>query len=142
MRVTGADQLTQVGKRLKEAGNKELRKELLRGIQRATKPVRLAMSANAGRVLPQSGGLAQRAAKSRFSAKTRTGRNPGVTIVVRNAIDVRSIDRGRVRHLTYGHRPWQDQRVTPGAFSDPFDASADKVRRELLAAMDDVARRI
>lgn len=142
LRVTGADDLAALSKRLREAGNKDLRRELFRGIQRTTKPVRLAMSAHAGRVLPQRGGLAAKMARSRFSTKTRTGRNPGVVIAVRNPIDVRSIDRGRVRHLTFGHRPWKDQAVAPGAFTEPFEDAAPVVRRELLGAMAEVAGRV
>jgi hypothetical protein len=52
------------------------------------------------------------------------------------------IDRGRVRHLTYGHKPWVLQDVRKGWFTDPLEAGAPEVRKDLTAAMDTVARKI
>lgn len=145
VRITGADQLGDLGKRLRSAGEdgKGLRKELYRGINRATKPAKADAKAAAARELPQRGGLARLVASSRFSTRTRTGgRNVGVSIVAKGTA-VRTTDRGFLRHPVFGNREvWVTQRVDPGWFTETLQKSAPKVRREVLDAMRDVAEQI
>src|SRR5690242_12010056 len=81
LRVTGADDLERVGKRLREVGAGDLRKELLRGIREAGKPVILDVRKSALETLPRRGGLAALVAKSKFATRTRvSGKNVGVQI--------------------------------------------------------------
>jgi len=150
--VIGVEQLAAVARDLKAAGDRELRRELFRGIQRGAKPLKPAAKAAALEELPQSGGLAERVAASKFSVNTRLGvRNPSIRIVGRGQIgeetgktyDLDSMDRGRIRHLTYGKRPWRDQEVKPGWFSDRMEREADTgVRAEILAACTAVANKL
>lgn len=150
--MTGADQLAHVAKQLRAAGaeGKAIRKELYAGLQRATKPLRADMITHAAATMPKRGGLSKRVARSKVSTRTTGGgRNVGVRITVKGPaktgggqVDARSIDRGRLRHPTFGHRPYVNQQVTPGAFSEPFDAAAPLVRKELVKAVDTVAKRL
>ena len=145
LRIRGAEQLGDLSKRLRAAGEdgKGLRRELLKGIQRATKPLKADAKRAAGSKLPQSGGLAAEVARAKFTTRTRTGgRNVGVTILAKGDV-VRSSDRGRIRHPVFGNRSaWVTQDVTPGWFTETMQDSAPKVRGEILEAMQDVARRI
>lgn len=144
VQVTGADKLARVAKALKDAGDAGLRKELYRGLNRATKSLRADMRAHVPDRLPRRGGLGTRAARTTFRSSVRAGRDPGVRLVAgKNALrDPGSIDRGRVRHPVFGHKPYVLQDIIPSAFTAPFDAGAPTVRDELLHVLDDVAARI
>lgn len=140
--VRGIKQLTQLARRLKEHGDKTLRSDLYRAINRSTKPLKVAVRKATGR-LPQRGGLGRRIEKSKIVTKRRmTGKNAGVRIVGNSGYDIGSINRGRVRHLTFGHLPWNDQAVKPGFWTEPLQAGAPVVRREIKQAMDGIAKRI
>jgi hypothetical protein len=141
--VRGERQLTQLARRLREHGDKNLRSELYRAINRGTKPLKLAVRKSAVGRLPRRGGLNKRVASSKIVTKRRmTGRNAGVRIVGTSGYDIGSINRGRVRHLTWGHLPWHDQAVKPGFWSEPLRAGAPAVRREIRVAMDGIAKKI
>ena len=147
IRIEGAEQLAALAKRLKQVGDKELRRELMRGIQRSTKPLRPAVQASARSRLPQRGGLAAEVGAARVRTRTRTaGEHVGVRVEVsspRGDIDMRAIDRGRLRHPVFGHRDrWVTQRIDAGVISDPLEDQAPQVRREVLAAMESVAEKI
>lgn len=144
VRVTGADNLAVLAKRLKEIGDNDLRKEMLAGIRRAAKPMTQAAKERAESDLPKAGGLNEVVAKSKFSTRTRTaGRTPGVRVVASNPHDVQSIDRGRLRHPVFGNREvWVTQKITPGWFTDAMNSHADEVRREMLRVLNTVARKL
>lgn len=147
-RIEGADQLRDLARRLRAAGASDLRKELLAGIRSTTKPLQAEMLAHAGRVLPQRGGFGRTVAKAKLAARTKTsGREIGVRIIVDAPkgdpkLDMAKTDAGKLRHLTFGHKPWQNQKVAPGAFSAPFEAGAPRVQTAITEAMDHVAGRI
>jgi hypothetical protein len=148
IRITGAEKLRDVGKRLRAVGpdGKELRKEFFRGMQRAGKPLKQAAIIGARRDLPHRGGLAEDVAKSGFSIKTRTaGNGVGVKVVAkgRKVRGLGALDRGRLRHPVYGNREvWVIQKVRPAWFTDALAAQAEPVQREMLAAMDATLRKI
>lgn len=149
--VIGVDQLQRLARDLKAAGNKELSRELRRGIQRAAKPLKAGAKEAALEELPKSGGLAERVASSKFSTTTRLGtRNPSIRIVGRgnegatgSQLDLNSLDRGRIRHLVYGHRPWQSQVIQPLWFSHRMETIADTtVRADIMKAIETVADKL
>lgn len=145
VRVTGAEQLAALAKDLRAAGDKELRRELMRGLQRAGKPMKAAARTAALTELPSRGGLAELVASSRWSVTTRSaGRGAGVRVAGRGLVnasgqelDLASLNRGRLRHPVYGRRgAWVNQRVKVGWFTDAMEVQADStVRAEVLAAI-------
>lgn len=145
LRIEGADKIAEVSRRLKETGDKELRREMARGINRATKPLKIAARAAVLAEYPKRGGLNEFVAKSRFTTRTRGGgKNPGVRIVVNKAgHDIRALDRGRLRHPLYGNRRfWYTQQIKPEIISGALRAGAELVRRQLAEVLDDIAKRI
>ena len=144
--VRGANQLADLAKDLKAAGYKELRRELYRGISRAMKPLAEEARKSARENLPRRGGLNEVVASSRFTARSRmAGRNPGVRLVgAKKGHDLSAIDRGRLRHPVFGNDWWVTQIIEPGWFTDGLSDSVvvAPVRKEILRAMDDVARRL
>lgn len=134
--------MADIARRLRSA-SKELRSELYRAINRATKPLKGDVRSAARSRLPRSGGLGRRVAASKIVTQRRmTGRNAGIRIVGSSGYDIGSINRGRVRHLTYGHLPWSNQAVSPGFWTEPLVAGAPEVRRELGDALDRLASKI
>lgn len=152
LRVVGADRMAALGRDLRAAGNsKALRKELFAAMNRTTKPLRAEIKASAVRELPS--GLGPWAVKGMsVTAKTRlTGRQVGVRITIRRKnpnnksglADINAMNRGRIRHLTWGRGPWHIQQVRPGFVTKVMDSlAAERARRELLKAIDQIAARI
>lgn len=142
--VQGAEDFLKLSKALKHAGRTELRKELNKGMRDGAKPLIPKARAEALSRLPSSGGLARQVAKEPMRVQTRTGRDPGVRIVVgkRNG-GARSANRGFIRHPVFGNREnWVTQEVRPGWFDDPIKAGAPAIRKDLEQAMQDVAAKV
>ena len=142
--VTGWEQLAAVARDLKVAGDRGLKNELQRGLRKSATPLKEGAVEAALEQLPHSGGLGEYVATtSKFAVRTRLSRNPQIRIVGSNRIDLDSLDRGRVRHLTWGHLPWRDQIITPRWFSDRMELIADTgVRDEILEAIDQTAQKL
>lgn len=142
--VRGAEQLDRIGRRFKEAGEKELRKELLAGIRKSNKPTISAIRANARGSLPRRGGFADQVAASRIATRTRlVGKSAGVQIRALGMYNLRQLNRGRLRHPLFGNREhWYEQQIEPGWFSEPIEKDAPRIRADIEAAMQDVARKI
>lgn len=142
LRIRGAEELGDLAKRLRAAGDsgKGLKRELYAGMNRATKPLRADAQKAAAEKLPQSGGLAALVAKSKFSTRIRTGRNPGVTIVGKGSAAA-TTDKGFVIHPVFG-RGRVRQSVAPGWFTNTMRSGAPTVRKELTEAIENVADQI
>lgn len=145
LRVEGADKLGVLAKELKRVGDKGLQKELYSALNRATKPPRAEAKKNAEQVLPSTGGLNKRVAAARLSTRRRAGRDPGVRIVAKGLDQLDLIDKGFVRHPVYGRRTrWTLQPIpdAKGWFTKPMEDSAEDVRKEILQAIDEVAKKV
>lgn len=142
--VQGADQFLRLSKALKHAGRGELRKELNRSLRESAKPLIKDTKAAARSRLPKRGGLAALVARAPQRVQVRTGRDPGVRIVVgKNGSGARGAEQGRVRHPVFGNKNvWVTQSVPKGWFSEPIKAGAPKVRRDLEDVLEQIADRI
>lgn len=145
---TAPEQLQALNKALKQAGDKELKKELNAGLRRAAKPIQAAARVNYAKRLPKSGGLASKAARARMSVaqkKTRGG-DPSLQLVTRHPtgqkMDMRAIDAGLIRHQTFGRLPWNVQRIPAHSFSDAALAGEDEGKREIERAIETVSRKL
>lgn len=104
--------------------------------------IRAKVGASARAKLPRSGGLAEWAAAARLTADvTVTGRTVRAAIKVhrrsfRGESDLRALDRGRVRHPSWGRRAgsqWRIQLVRPKTYSEPI-AESPEWRRAVTRA--------
>lgn len=143
--VTGADKLISLGRQLRAAGDKELKKELRTALRDATKPMKAAIKQNALDNMPHRGGLNEYLARSRITTQVRqSGRYPGIRISNKQH-DTRLDTQGRLRHPTFGRRgrdDWQEQHVAPGWFTKPAERHARQARVEILLAMQRVAKKL
>ncbi len=143
--ITGAEQLQRLTRRIRDSGDKNLRRELAKALNRATKKPKADARANARQRLPRRGGLAELVAKSKLSTRNRTqGRgNPVLQIVAVNQDNIRNINAGTVRHPVFGHHDrWVNQPVTKGWFSDAMKGAAPEVRKELAVALSELERKL
>lgn len=146
-----APDLKKLARDLKQAGRKDLQKELYSALNRATKPVRAEIKANAMETLPKAGGLNRRVAAANISVNGSGGK---VRIIARPSkrggqFDPEGTDLGTVEHPTYGHAPTVSQSVKPGWFTLPIARAAGltgtgegTVVEELLDAIDTVAAKL
>lgn len=137
--ITGADQMLRLSKALKAAGRTELRKELNKGLRKATKPLIAQTRVAALATLPYRGGLAAQVAREPQRVQVKTGRDPGVRIVVgQKRGGAQAADAGSIRHPVFGRDEWVEQSVTPGWFSDTLDEQAEGVLPDLEEAVEKV----
>lgn len=149
--VRGVDDFLRLSKALKQAGDKELRKALHKGMQQATKPLQTKAARELSAALP--GPLKARGAAVKQVAKVKTGRDPGVTVGVQygrrgrglGASNARMVNRtGQVRHPVFGNRErWANTRVGgQGWFDRTYERGASEIRGELEQVMEDVAEQV
>jgi hypothetical protein len=150
-RVMGANQLEKLARDLKANGDKNLRKIMLAKLRQAGSPLKVIAKQAALERLPKAGGLNEFVAASTFSLRTRTtGQNVGVKLTGRKrGHDIRSTDAGRLRHPVFARgggaeNVWVMQAIKPGWFTDSLDAQTvlAPMRKEMLAVLDEVTRRI
>lgn len=137
--IQGAEQFAALSKRLRDAANKGLQREMSKQITAAMRPLTAAIRASAASTLPQSGGLAARIAKSQMRTRRRAS---GVSLTASNAYTLKRIDAGSVRHPVFGHGSWVTQAVTPGWWTRPTTAFTPQARAAVQRALDDVAAKI
>jgi hypothetical protein len=136
----GTEKLVRLAAAIHDAGDKDLRRELFRAMQRSAKPLKRAARDGALQLLPHRGGLDERVAASKFSTLVRArGKGAGVRVKGASDMDIGAMNRGRLRHPTFGHRPWKTQTIRPGWFDDSLTIEADKARREIEDALDRIA---
>lgn len=151
MTVQGADELARVAAALKKAGDRELSKQLGKAVTASVKPAKKRVKSSTTEYLGQRGGLAKRVSKTTLSHKTRkSGRSPRVTVLAKpghkTLRDPYRVDRGRIKHPVFGmahsRANWVFQDVRPGWFTTPMRESAPEAQKEILRALDELARRI
>lgn len=147
----GADAFLLLSKRLKAAGDGELRKELHRAVAAAGKPLIPKIRAAAMRDLPSAGGLNQRIAKKPYKSTVRTGVKTAGLRIVGTKVDPR-INQGRVWHPVFGRKgkPKNEGRNSvvqnvpsaAGYFDDTLRESAPQIREDVTEVLADFARRL
>jgi hypothetical protein len=150
MEVEGVEDFERFAKQLQVAA-KEFPKETSQAIFRATKPIKVDLKQSLASNLPQRGGLAKRAAKTKLMTRRRTtGKAAGVRIVGKGTLSLYHLDKGQVRHrkpaVNEAGEPGdidggKVQSITPGVWTKPAEASAPMVRQEIVKAMDGVAKK-
>lgn len=146
--VKGADDIDRLVKAIRtHADSKAIRRELMAGLNRATKHVRGEMKEAIPVVLPSRGGLAALVQKDiRWTTSAKGGKWAGVTIWAKSKNhDIRTLTGRRLRHPVFGNRErWVDQTegVTPAVFLAKFDDQKPHVKREIVRVMEDIARKV
>lgn len=155
--VTGYNELSRLGFRLREAKAVTLTKELREGLRRPLKPLADQIRAGAPDHTPK--GYEMTFARSlKFQTKVSlVGSGAGVDFTVTAtgksySRQIREINRGRLKHPVYGRRrltrkgwinnPWVWQAVEPGFFDNPVRANFNAMRASMREAMRRTAEQI
>ena len=155
--VTGYNELSRLGFRLREAKATTLTKELREGLRRPLKPLADQIRAGAPDHTPK--GYEVTFARSlKFHTKinlvgTTAGVDFSVTATGKSySRQIREINRGRLKHPVYGRRrltrkgwinnPWVWQAVEPGFWDNPVRANFNAMRASMREAMRAVAEQI
>lgn len=145
VRFGGGQELDDLARRFRAAAGSDKLLEGMRPALSATVPVVQAAVAEGASRLPERGGLARLVARTIIDPQFTVERS-GVRLrfVAReNAVkDPGALDRGRARHLTYGHKPWVIQKVAKGWFSDPVRALAPRIRTVVVKAITEQFRKV
>lgn len=146
--TSGTEKLVRLAAAIKAAGDKELSKELDKAMRQLVTPLKRSARQGALAILPHRGGLDERVAASRFTARVRkVGSGAGVTIRAAGQYNLNRMDDGRNRHPVWAHGPrsgwgWANQTIRPGWFTNPLLLDAPKQRDEIVAAIDRIARKL
>jgi hypothetical protein len=146
----GGEKLAALDRALKKASERDLAKQLDKGVRRPLQELIPKLPASALATLPKRGGLAAQIAASKIGVRRyNAGRYPGVRLVARNAYGLARKDRGKLRHPVFADQSqtrdewtWVDQDIRPGWFSNVTEPERPRLARELEAAIDAVARQI
>lgn len=164
IRILGTGQLIELQRKLRRAGNENLRASMQRRIRRAAEPLRDDLQSairhtdirSDGRKAGSRGGPSPTSRPLRATIaeairiSVRTTGNPGARVWVdksRLPPDLRNmpsvINEGRIRHPVYGNRKrWATQWATPLWWDRTVKAHEERIAREVARVLDDVQRRL
>jgi hypothetical protein len=150
----GAAQLAALSKRLKDAGETGLRRNLQQAIDGAVQPLQREIGgvSHLEAYLPDRY-AAVLASDLSVTVSRLTGRNPGVRVTAKGRVKERKVqlfDVGAINHPVYARGPrdtwrWSNgQRagMKAGFFTDPAEKAGPQVRDAITAAMHDTAAKI
>jgi hypothetical protein len=146
--TAGAAQFADLARRLKDAGEVTLRRELYKAIDDSARPVAEVIRSFM-HLVPYMPDVyaAVLAPDVRVTISKRASRDPGVSILcvpLGKQRKITRLDRGLLTHPLFGDRKHWHTQAAPlggmraGFFSDPCEESAPEVRDAILAAMRDV----
>lgn len=113
----------------------ELRASVERGLAEVGKPIEASVRGALAAGLPQAGGLARGAAE-RVRVATVPHAGPSEVGVAVEVSGVGDLDRGVVRHPTFGRKPDVTQHVTPGLVTAAVHAQEPLIEARAEAAVD------
>lgn len=139
--IRGGEQFKELARRCRVAEG-ELPREITEALVRSAPPLERAATRSAASNLPHRGGLAAIVASAGMSTQRRAN---GIRIVARGITQLKLTNEGKVRHPVYGNPgTWVGQRIPKarGWFDKPMQDGDPGVRRELVKALDQIARKI
>lgn len=143
MRVSDGGELRNMALRLRTEGHGLVRRRMGTAIRTATRPAAESVQAAEKRVLPKAGGLNDLVGDIEVKTQILAGqKTAGVRVVQRSAgHDLKSLNRGRLRHPTWGHRDrWVDQEIPAGWWEAALEKYGAAVLIHVELAMAEAAR--
>jgi len=143
LKVTGANQLADLGKALK-AVDKSIKNEFLKEIRASGKPAGEAIRNAYAADMPKRGGLAAALGRSKIGIRNRlSGKSAGIRLDLRNKHDLPSLEAGILRKPVFGNRQvWAQQSVPSAVGRKAFEKQQPIIQRRMLAAMNATAAKI
>jgi hypothetical protein len=144
----GSQALWDLGTRYRNIGDKELQKKVQVEINKALRVTEAQIRAAALTELPRRGGLAKWVAEAPITVRTaknsaKVGKNSAHSFgawIIQGLVghNFAAIDRGRLRHPTFGRRTgntdWQTQEITKGYFTLTITRNLPRIMKKLETA--------
>lgn len=144
VRVSGAEDLVQLGKTLKALGDKTILPTLRRELNADTKEQRRKIRdrIRTGSGLPQRGGLAKwLAGTPATSTHVERDRASIKLKLSKRGHDIAAANRGRLRHPVFGRRPWVTQDIASGWWESAAEPEVEELARKVADAVDRAVQR-
>ena len=145
-RISDNDALYELGLRLEAVGDGALQEKIYAKVEAAADEVKHKINDSARENLPKRGGLNEWIAIAPVFTRTKAGLHHDIAVFIimtKQGHDLRSINRGRLRHPVFGDKEnWVNQEIKPGYFSNPIKKNLGKIRRSVIAAADEALREI
>lgn len=163
VRILNTGSLLELQRRLRAAGNENIRQSMQRRIRRAAEPLRdelqstirgLTITPPPRRGRPGGRSPTSRPLRASLAAairiSVRTTANPGARVWVDKGLlppDLKNmpsvINEGRIRHPVYGNRRrWVTHTAPPGWWSKTVQRNTPRMEREVARVLDDVRRKL
>ena len=146
---TGSADLKALGIRMERLGSEELQKVVYPALERAAQGLRVDIIESARRVLPKAGGMADLVSAQPIYIRSKTNSKKDFSVFVIQTWkghDLRSLNNGRLRHPVFGRREntadWQNQKITPGYFTDAITMKISRIRKVFVKAANDALKGI
>lgn len=137
--IRGAENFRAVADALRRAAS-TLDEELTRETMPAVTPLQAEIPASAMAVLPHGGGLNRLIAGAPVSIRRGRG---AIHVITSSGHDIYNIDRGRLRHPTWGHRDrWVSQTVPPQWWRLPVTKAEPRIVDAADAGLQHILDRI
>lgn len=147
--ITGIDRLYKAAGVLRERVDEELSKELEDTARRAIDPFNRAVFDRIDADFPHGGGYAGLFAGSFRVVPRVSAEGGGVRIRLQGTArgrakkrDSAALNRGVLRHKTWGREPWHSQSIRPGFWDEPAKKLVADLRGKLAEVVEKVARKI
>lgn len=147
----GGEKLAALSKALRKAGERELERELDKGVREPLKGLIPKIAASARRKFPKRGGfLRTYEARHKLRVQRRNGgRYPGVRLVDSYPGRITRLNQGVLRRPVFADETepreaweWINQPIPAGFFDEPVDAEKDEIRRSVEDALERVVRQV
>jgi hypothetical protein len=142
--VRGGNAAHALAKRLKALNDKDLQKELSRGVAKAMRPAAKEVKASVPEYMPSGYAPTLTKALSLRTSNLASGlRITGTAKGNPRPRKVGDLNKGRLRHPLWGNRErWYTQTVRPRFFDEPLERQGTAVRTELDKVLAGVAAKI
>jgi hypothetical protein len=155
IRVEGAARLHALAAQMREAGRKDLAREMGTALGKATEPIQKAIESSAAETMPRSGGYNATFTKSlKFKSRRRSaGSEAGLSLTTYadgkgDRRDINALEAGNLRHPIWGRsrpgarkgqrhaNPWAVTRIRSGFWQRGTDQAMEETERQLEAVVD------
>lgn len=147
LKVSGAQDFARVSRACKDAGDKSLNREVFRALGSAGKEMTpLVLKAMPSYLPDRYAADVAGSLKVRVRSR-RSARNPSVFLVGQAKSNkgqrrLGGLEKGSLRHRTWGRNPWHEQKIRSGFWSEPLTKGAVAVRKELVHALERIAQMV
>lgn len=122
------------------AADKTLARSIRKAVKESTKELGKQIITEGSEPMPARGGLRSRLQASKSTLSLTASR---AALVLRNkGVRLDALNKGVLRHPLFGHRPWFQQSVPEGTYTDAWEKHKDDIIEVFSDALDTAAKEV